>query len=512
MTEVNYNGKEELLMADYEGISDSDLTSKYANTDFDITDAPSTYITNTQMTYALTCRRLFPAGDTYICNDEGAYKKGHIYIIKVDGATKSWEDITPSGGGGSSKTIIDYATLESDTSLQKTVFENPDNYAIKTTVNLSGSDANVLCFPATSPENGTSGYTLKYFASYPVGVYGNDTASVAIALMKYDGSEDITLLNVPLTYQQKLTAGEGITIDGSTIKSTGVPERVKQGDDLNYNYTDFIRNATEINLKSKSHTENADKEQNDVSNSLHLSYSDASISSAMLDTTSGNNVKFSSTIRLIGVEPRIEQQAYDAITGKEKSYIAIKGIAGKNFHYVKSQNELIDDTNEIAVKKDIIGNVKTLTYDNTTLADHIYEILGYVNTENGGNLININLKVASAVNGEMKTVTNTLTTNALTNSTSTVAIINANEMITLNVGTVINDSKGGKKITFTCANDTSICSFANVDLSNIGGTPTATISGQEIDFGTGTIITNYFKGIDILNTTLEHLVINYYTI
>ena len=27
MTEVNYNGKEELLMADYEGISDSDLTS-----------------------------------------------------------------------------------------------------------------------------------------------------------------------------------------------------------------------------------------------------------------------------------------------------------------------------------------------------------------------------------------------------------------------------------------------------------------------------------------------------
>ena len=96
MTEVNYNGKEELLMADYEGISDSDLTSKYANTDFDITDAPSTYITNTQMTYALTCRRLFPAGDTYICNDEGTYKKGHTYTIKVVGETKSWEDVTPA--------------------------------------------------------------------------------------------------------------------------------------------------------------------------------------------------------------------------------------------------------------------------------------------------------------------------------------------------------------------------------------------------------------------------------
>lgn len=108
MTEVNYNGKEELLMADYEGISDSDLTSKYANTDFDITDAPSTYITNDQMTYALTCKRLFPAGDTYICNDEGTYKKGHTYIIKVDGATKSWEDVTPT------QTIDDTPTATSN--------------------------------------------------------------------------------------------------------------------------------------------------------------------------------------------------------------------------------------------------------------------------------------------------------------------------------------------------------------------------------------------------------------
>lgn len=128
MTEVNYNGKEELLMADYEGISDSDLSSIYANTDFDITDAPSTYITNTQMTYALTCKRLFPEGDTYICNDEGTYKKGHIYQIKVDGETKSWEDVTPSGGG---ITILNATTdfpLTGD--LLTSVLANPQNYAI----------------------------------------------------------------------------------------------------------------------------------------------------------------------------------------------------------------------------------------------------------------------------------------------------------------------------------------------------------------------------------------------
>ena len=187
-----------------------------------------------------------------------------------------------------------------------------------------------------------------------------------------------------------------------------------------------------------------------------------------------------------------------------------------NGTYTKGHTYQVKVTSGIKSWEDITilekGNIKTVVYDNTTLADHINEILGYVNTENGGNLLNVNFKVASAVNGEMKTVTNTLSTNTLTNSTSTVAIINAEEMITLNVGTVRNGSTSGKKVTFTCANDTNICSFANVDLSNINGIPTATISGQEIDFGTGTIITNYFKGIDILNTTLEHLVINYYTI
>ena len=145
------------------------------------------------------------------------------------------------------------------------------------------------------------------------------------------------------------------------------------------------------------------------------------------------------------------------------------------------------------LQSSVKGNVQTVTYDNTTLADHIAEILGYVNTENVGNLININFKVATAVTGEMKTVTNTLSTNTLTNSSSTVAIINADEMISMTVGTVRNGSTSGKKVTFICANDTNICSFTNVDISNINGTNVATISGQEIDFGTGTIITNYFK-------------------
>ena len=91
MARVNYKGKIQRTMAQYEA-----LTSLEQYADYDIVDHPNTNITNTQMTYALTCHRLFPAGDTYICNDEGTYKKGHTYTIKVDGETKSWEDVTPT--------------------------------------------------------------------------------------------------------------------------------------------------------------------------------------------------------------------------------------------------------------------------------------------------------------------------------------------------------------------------------------------------------------------------------
>lgn len=89
MARVQYKGKIQRTMAQYEA-----LTSLEQYADYDIIDHPDTYITNAQMTYALACVRLFPAGDTYICSDTGTYTQGHIYKIKVDGSTKSWEDIT----------------------------------------------------------------------------------------------------------------------------------------------------------------------------------------------------------------------------------------------------------------------------------------------------------------------------------------------------------------------------------------------------------------------------------
>ena len=95
--EIYYGGKEELTMAQYEA-----LTVLEDNVDYNITDYPDKGITNAQMAFALTCVRLFNEGEIFTCNDDGEYKIGHTYKIVVsDTGTKSWEDITPSGGGSS---------------------------------------------------------------------------------------------------------------------------------------------------------------------------------------------------------------------------------------------------------------------------------------------------------------------------------------------------------------------------------------------------------------------------
>lgn len=85
---VKYLGKRELTIKEFEA-----LDTLNPNIDYNLTDFPQFYITNEQMTFALTCKRLFNIGSTFICADEGNYSKGHIY--QITGSPKTWEDITP---------------------------------------------------------------------------------------------------------------------------------------------------------------------------------------------------------------------------------------------------------------------------------------------------------------------------------------------------------------------------------------------------------------------------------
>lgn len=72
---------------------------------------------NSLMKDALSDTKYYNEGVTFICSDDGDYKKGHIYTIKVDkNGIKSWEDVTPkeSSGGTDSNAVYTYYAPYSD--------------------------------------------------------------------------------------------------------------------------------------------------------------------------------------------------------------------------------------------------------------------------------------------------------------------------------------------------------------------------------------------------------------
>lgn len=85
-----YKGKKELSMAEYEALAAID-----PNIDYDILDYPTGGITNTQMQFALSCKRLFPVGTVLTCIDDGTYKNNYTYKIIVNElGIKAWEEVT----------------------------------------------------------------------------------------------------------------------------------------------------------------------------------------------------------------------------------------------------------------------------------------------------------------------------------------------------------------------------------------------------------------------------------
>lgn len=84
-----FTGRRELTMTEYERLTEID-----PNKDYNIIDYPTNAITNAQMTFALTCTRLFPENSTFTCIDDGTYGLGKTYKIKIVDGVKSWEEIS----------------------------------------------------------------------------------------------------------------------------------------------------------------------------------------------------------------------------------------------------------------------------------------------------------------------------------------------------------------------------------------------------------------------------------
>lgn len=132
---VLYKGKEEYSMEEFEA-----LTTLDDAVDYNILDYPVNSITNTQMTFALTCKRLFPQDCSFVCSDDGTYIKGHIYKINVNGEIKTWEDITTN--------TLTNVRLEGYTHINEYTLGNGDLYEARFQNGYIYDHENKLNFPS----------------------------------------------------------------------------------------------------------------------------------------------------------------------------------------------------------------------------------------------------------------------------------------------------------------------------------------------------------------------------
>lgn len=149
------------------------------------------------------------------------------------------------------------------------------------------------------------------------------------------------------------------------------------------------------------------------------------------------------------------------------------------------------------------SGLKYQTFDNSTLGEHLNDILGYINSENGGSLVSFGFKVGS--NSVSATATN-IQFNADGNSITTASVTPFTQGDFVNCTLKhINDIQTGAY--FTCG----INQISNATLQIDETTNTVKLSNFQIttNAGNGSPLLTYYENVDITNMELEHLTITY---
>lgn len=179
---------------------------------------------------------------------------------------------------------------------------------------------------------------------------------------------------------------------------------------------------------------------------------------------------------------------------------------GKVLGVVNGAYDFVDNASGTVTQ----GLVKTLTYDNTTLSEHITEIMSYANTENGGTLLNIGFKIGeNAVVGDITNLEFSLESGApSTPSTiSSQPILGAGGFVYAIPQTIFDTNP--KTLIFYCG---SAFSQGTATLTLVDATTKeATLSGKVFVLDSTSIMEEYFQNINLLEVQLEHLVINYHS-
>lgn len=170
-----------------------------------------------------------------------------------------------------------------------------------------------------------------------------------------------------------------------------------------------------------------------------------------------------------------------------------------------------------SLKPAILGaGIKTLQYDNTTLSDHLDEILSYTNVSNGGTLLFIGFKLAEQFNGNRIKISTSGT--SVTNSPATLELntplISNETFLTLRPVAVDPDNGTVKSVKFISA-DPANNGILTLLLDKSGNEYKAIISGYSTIMD-GSTLNQYAFGdngsdFNMINKTISHLVIEYQT-
>lgn len=204
------------------------------------------------------------------------------------------------------------------------------------------------------------------------------------------------------------------------------------------------------------------------------------------------------------------------------------GSSISNWRDIYLSRNLTDGTNKISVSelttmKSDLSKIKDLegiayvTYDNTTFSEHLDEILGYVNAENGGPLICLGFKTSTTnAVGDITEITTDTTTNTTTIDTlSSQVVLGATTYHCAYpqqfVSTTSDTQDTHKGVYFNCKNALINGSGTLFIDHRDDDTPTVTVSGN-VDYVSGTnYVKQLFRDVSILDLPLEHLIITYHT-
>lgn len=538
----------ECTMKQYEAIPDADFVE---NREYQLTDYPDNGANAEQMTYALTCKRLFPAGTvvTFSGTTDSNYTNGHLYQIQVDtSGTKSWKDITPAGEQsipiltGTQEKPINLAT---DLEVGKWyLLTGYLRYATDVNIHLhekiSASTKEVYVLASKDDF-----YRCLFRSYYLLNTNNQYTISDCDTRVSFNPTTGNIQVTVPQVSVRKINndrpsgsvAFYAPTTSGTAnqiLQSNGegkAPTWIDNTAPFVLDITDLTTKVSDANLTQLQNNKVAyiryiqtDSEQNQTvylykKDETYIEgniRADGDYMTFTLDLHSSDSISLVSNYLKVYITEPLDQDWENPIEKGQIVQVTQKALLTPSGTPTNGQMPIVQAGKLVWGNVSTSGQIKTVTYDNTTLGDHITDILPRVNVENGGTLLSIGFKTGSA--SVAASATKTTITNGVnpTIATSSEAVLKPATFYSFRSAD-INKTGNVTMLTLNGPNGLTGCSSTNIEITSDSSTETPTNTcvangcGQSVNAdGAVEIIT--FKGVNLLSIPLEHLVIDYFIV